>query len=88
MASRICRQAPVSAETLHGTEWITNLAFNEVSNTGLGHDWDRNGLHNFLDHRGVGHAGDTSFGANVGRDTLKGHDSGGTGFFSNAGLRS
>lgn len=63
------------------------LAFDKVSNTGLGHDGNGHGLHNLLDHAGVRHAGDTTLGADIGGDTLEGHDCGRTGFFSNTSLK-
>ena len=57
-----------------------------MSNAGLGHDGDSHGLHDALDHSRVGHASDATLNANVGGDTLEGHDGGGTGLFSDASL--
>lgn len=65
---------------------VTYLAFNEVSDTGLGHDGNGHGFHNLLDHAGVGHTCDTTLNADISGDTLEGHDGSGTGFFGNAGL--
>lgn len=65
---------------------VTYLAFNEVSDTGLGHDGNGHGFHNFLDHAGVGHARDTTLNADISGDTLEGHDGSSTGFFGDTGL--
>lgn len=65
---------------------VTYLAFNEVSDTGLGHDGNGHGFHDLLDHAGVGHARDATLNTDISGDTLEGHDGGGTGFFGNAGL--
>lgn len=58
-----------------------------MSNASLGHDGDGHSLHNLLDHAGVRHAGNATLDADIGGDTLEGHDGGGTGLLSNAGLQ-
>jgi hypothetical protein len=65
---------------------LTYLAFDKVTNTGLGHDGDGHCLHDLLDHGGVGHARDATLNADIGGYTLESHDSGGTSFFSDASL--
>lgn len=65
---------------------LEDLALDEVADTGLGHDRDGNGLLDLLDHGRVRHAGDAAVLANVGGDSLEGHDGAGTSFFGNAGL--
>lgn len=65
---------------------ITYLAFNKMSDTGLGHDGNGYGFHDLFDHTRVRHARDATFNANISGDTLEGHDGSGTGFFGDAGL--
>lgn len=67
---------------------LENLALNDVTNTGLGHNGDGDGVHDLLDHAGVRHAGDTAVLANVGRNALKCHNGAGTGLLSDTGLMS
>lgn len=64
----------------------TYLAFDEVTNTGLGHDGDGDGLHDVLDHAGVRHTRHATLGSDIGGNTLEGHDGGSTGLLSNASL--
>ena len=59
------------------------LCFDKVTDTALGHHGDGNGVLDALDHLGVAHARDSACGADVGRDTFKCHDCGGTGCFCN-----
>jgi len=68
------------------TDGFKNLALDDVTDTGLGHDGDGDSVHDLLDHSGVGHAGNTTVLANVGGDTLEGHDGAGTSLFGDAGL--
>lgn len=94
MASRIYRRESVSnwgtprkkKLPVSGACATTHLAFHKVSNAGLGHDGDCDGLHDLLDHRGIGHAGNATLHANIGGDSLEGHDGSGTGLFSDASL--
>jgi hypothetical protein len=60
---------------------LQDLALDNVTDAGLGHDWDGDGVHDLLDHGRVGHASNTALGANVGGHTLEGHDGAGTGLF-------
>jgi hypothetical protein len=64
----------------------TYLAFHEVPNAGFSHDGDGHCLHDLLDHGGVGHARDATLDADIGGDTLEGHDGSSTSFFGDAGL--
>jgi len=57
------------------------LAFDEVADSGFGHDGDRDRVHDLFDHLRVAHAGYAALGSNVGGDALEGHDGAGTGFF-------
>lgn len=68
------------------TNGLENLALDDVTDTGLGHDGDGDGVHDLLDHAGVRHAGNTAVLANVGGNTLESHDCAGTSLFGNAGL--
>ena len=45
-----------------------------MTNSGFGHDGDGDRVHDFLNHLGVAHACYAALSANVGGDTLKGHD--------------
>lgn len=65
---------------------MTDLAFNKVPNASLGHDRDSHCGHYFLDHRWVRHTCHAAFHSNVGGDSFEGHNGGGTGLFSDAGL--
>lgn len=65
---------------------LEDLALDEVADTGLCHDGDGDGLLDLLDHGRVRHAGDAAVLANVGGDSLEGHDGAGTRFLGDAGL--
>lgn len=68
------------------TQRLEDLALDKVADTGLGHDGDGDGLLDLLDHGRVGHARNAAVLANVGGDSLEGHDGAGSSFFGNAGL--
>ena len=65
---------------------VTYLAFNEVSDTGFGHDGNGHGFHDLLNHAGVGHARNATLNANISGDTFEGHNGSGTGFFGDTSL--
>ena len=69
-------------------EWQVSsyLAFNEMTNAGLGHNRDGDGFHDLLDHAGVRHACNATLGSDIGGDTLESHDGGSTGLLGNASL--
>lgn len=65
---------------------LEDLALDEVADAGLCHDGDGDGVLDLLDHGRVGHAGDAAVLADIGGDSLEGHDGAGTSFFGDAGL--
>lgn len=68
------------------TKGLEDLAFDEVTDTGLGHDGNGDGGLDLFDDSRVGHAGNAAVLSDVSGDTLEGHDGASTGFLSNTGL--
>ena len=67
-------------------ERLKDLGFDEVTNTGLGHDRNGHGLLDTDDHFGIAHASHAAIHPNVCRDSFERHDGGCTGVFSNLSL--
>ena len=68
-------------------EGLEDLGLDKVSDAGLGHDRDGNGVLDLLNHDRVRHAGNTAVLADVGGDTLEGHDGDGSGLRGGASGR-
>lgn len=57
-----------------------------MTDTSFGHDRDGDGGFDFFDELRVGHTSNAALSADVGGDTLQGHDGASAGFFSDTSL--